>query len=735
MHLRALKSSFPELPVEECVQVLGAYIKANAKPHMLTSMSKFHTIKTLIDDVGHLPLGIWAKIKIISVKIMPMITYVAELNPWPHKCLDSFSNAILKALWQNRPGWRSAEMLFCCNGDPTMINPHLAVAKSIICGIVNRCRNDVDFFNQWCELCEKRIIKKGMMDLLCSACFTIGLRFVPPHGLQVLDFPVCSFMDFTPKSLTRFLRFAALQALYTKLLSSSSRKDFSNAGSGILDPDLNPLGRRWAKPWTAKKIKLDDDIFLGPWTGAIPTANRLYRANVISSQKCRFCECHYEDVEHLTECEGVKNKLGQIYCPLPDQPNWMTHGIFETPDFLIDGAENGGIDLNQFEISDVDSNLTVWCDGSVLNGDFTFGRTLGAAVIGPSGNICKSHGWRDLWGDSYKAEVIAVFLATTLTNGAITVVTDCKSVLRVFHNIQNEQRIPDNLAHRDVWEKIIQRVGIGPQTRLFLRWVKAHQIDNCGAFESATHDQQMNFLADQVAKQRAAEQCPIKPSIVQSWKTHLHFSRKWLVNLSLLVGQHPIDIQQSEPECPLEDEVVSDDRMVAMRLRYVKWDWGLPVDIYQWQMIDQPIPLPTKWKYSKHAWDVTVKFFQNLKWRCEASCGVSIYELAYHFWKSCHFIPPEVLKDTSGTFMLLPNWLRFFIREAAKIHLVLCPPAVCWQARLVLYSSTNFPYGRFYGGRPHFCDLQLCDLASFISDLPNCGKAAANWKRPLNVIP
>ena len=174
--------------------------------------------------------------------------------------------------------------------------------------------------------------------------------------------------------------------------------------------------------------------------------------------------------------------------------------------------------------------------------------------------------------------------------------------------------------------------------------------------------------------------------------------------------------------------------MTAMKLRYVKWDWGLSVDIYDWQMDDAVIPCPRKWKYTKDAWDITVNFFRNLKWRCEPSCGVSIYELAYQFWKQHHFVPPEVLKDTSGTFMLLPNWLRFFIREAAKVHLSLCPPAVCWQARLVLYSSTNFPYGRFFGGRPFFSDLQLYDLATFISDLPNCGKAAANLKRPLNAI-
>lgn len=35
----------------------------------------------------------------------------------------AFANAILRALWHTRPGWRAAEMVFCCRGDPTTIHP------------------------------------------------------------------------------------------------------------------------------------------------------------------------------------------------------------------------------------------------------------------------------------------------------------------------------------------------------------------------------------------------------------------------------------------------------------------------------------------------------------------------------------------------------------------------------------------------------------------------------------
>lgn len=58
---------------------------------------------------------------------------------------------------------------------------------------------------------------------------------------------------------------------------------------------------------------------------------------------------------------------------------------------------------------------------------------------------------------------------------------------------------------------------------LFTTWVKAQQNDGKGAFALAAYDQQMNGLAVKAAKQQAMDHCAIKPTIVQSWKTHLHY--------------------------------------------------------------------------------------------------------------------------------------------------------------------------------------------------------------------
>ena len=85
-------------------------------PMSLPPWPNFHMVKNLIGDIGQSSFWDLGKIKIISVKIMAMRTCVAEFYPWPHKRMVAFANAILKALWHMRPGWR-AEMVFCCNGE------------------------------------------------------------------------------------------------------------------------------------------------------------------------------------------------------------------------------------------------------------------------------------------------------------------------------------------------------------------------------------------------------------------------------------------------------------------------------------------------------------------------------------------------------------------------------------------------------------------------------------------
>ena len=78
-----LQRHFLNVQVEDLVEVLGGFIKANALPKVINSPSSFQTIKCLIHDIARLPVDFHAKAKLIVAKIVPKITFAAEIRPWP----------------------------------------------------------------------------------------------------------------------------------------------------------------------------------------------------------------------------------------------------------------------------------------------------------------------------------------------------------------------------------------------------------------------------------------------------------------------------------------------------------------------------------------------------------------------------------------------------------------------------------------------------------------------------
>ena len=135
------------------------------------------------------------------------------------------------------------------------------------------------------------------------------------------DFSGFHFLDLQPAALRRVLRVAARQSLFAL---SSKRKDLSKqgiAGSSTVIVLSCPVDRSHGTTTSFPWINLT--IYLGPLTGAIPTANRLFSAGMVDQPKCRFCGATEENIKHLTQhCKGVSDVLGQQRCPLPDQPHW-----------------------------------------------------------------------------------------------------------------------------------------------------------------------------------------------------------------------------------------------------------------------------------------------------------------------------------------------------------------------------------------------------------------------------
>jgi len=135
------------------------------------------------------------------------------------------------------------------------------------------------------------------------------------------------------------------------------------------------MGRDWDKPWHSKLSGYDESIFLGPMLGAIPTGNRLHKANLQNHDTCRFCDYHHEDIIHLSsKCIGVQNHLGRVFSPLDEQYHWESHRIFEVPSmagfFYAEFQWPYSLDFYRDDIH------VVWTDGSVRNPNYTFAKKI-----------------------------------------------------------------------------------------------------------------------------------------------------------------------------------------------------------------------------------------------------------------------------------------------------------------------------------------------------------------------
>lgn len=312
---------------------------------------------------------------------------------------------IAKALWGNRPHWRSTELLFATCTDASRTHPQVAIACRILLNICSRCRRDRKFAELWTELCNKgKVVSKGLLNVFIHASSTLGLEFQPPCKLRFLGIQF-SFTDFLPKQMKRICRIASSQCLFSTALQSH-RQDLLKGGSGILDSEMAPPGSTHV-PWRSV-MGYEEALVPGFLTGASPTGNRLVHAGTATSSTCRFCGQEKETIRHLTEsCSGIHSILGKPLMALPEQPNLASHGIFEVPTCLLQTnlEDWSGEEVPQWD--GTNPGKIIWGDGSIVNPDHFYSKTMGFAIADEEGNVLFKHALRDPTACSFKAELLA----------------------------------------------------------------------------------------------------------------------------------------------------------------------------------------------------------------------------------------------------------------------------------------------------------------------------------------
>ena len=717
----------PDIPCSDFTAVLGAFVKSCSKTKTFDTIAHGEIIRQVLKDIFSLPVGLKQKAFLVGSKVISKMLYLPELNPWARLSLDSFQSNILGVLWGDRPHWRCAELVFALLTNPVRSHPQHAIAAQVIMNIASRCRKDNRFFQLWCSLClAKKVITKGLLDALLKACATLNLNFTPPESIEFLG-QKFSFLEVTPRLLRRILRVASVQSLY-KAAITSSRKDLQNWGSGVIDSDLSVF-REPCKPW--KLQGLDSATIVGPMVGACPTANRLYKGGLLTTPRCRFCsECDYEDIRHLTgECRGTRELLGNPGNLFPDQPNYLSHGIREVPQFLLDTWARTVPPTVSSPAANPYEAVRVWGDGSVCNGDHFFSKTLAFALINQDGSTILTKGWQDPLGCSYKAELFALLHCVQIFLGDIEFTTDCSSLIRVWGVVRESSELPDNLAYREIWFNIRQTVFCDGHDRLKLLWVKAHQVDS--GLVPMTETQRNNRVADQVASSTAKAVTPIDPSIVASWRHHSYNHWIWLCKLTKAIAslKPKSEDRINDPGVDPPNEVAPpsssslNQEDAALRNRFSKWDWGLDEQQYTWSSASRGQGPPKKWPHSPDLWVRTVEFLGQLKWRT-GDCAVSIYCIAFLFWIRTKIIPPTLLRGTEGTFHLMVQWMRQVLKELNKLKVEIYPSSVKYCIRSTMHSSQYFPCGVFQKGRIYMTSHEKTLWAKFVASLPEGGKRA-----------
>eukprot|EP00438_Fugacium_kawagutii_P033141 Skav227544 [mRNA] locus=scaffold2241:283723:285234:+ [translate_table: standard] len=502
-----------------------------------------------------------------------------------------------------------------------------------------------------------------------------------------------------------------------------------------MDVELAPPRSRSA-PWRCVS-GYESAIAPGFLTGAAPTADRLYHANLLQSQRCRWCGAEKETIQHLAGgCDRVNSILGRPLLPFQDQPNMATHGIFEVPQVLLAQSlrEWSGDDLPPLQRSD--EMVTLWGDGSMVNADHFYSKTMGFAVVDAEGTVLYKHGVHDPMACSFKAEMCAFLAAVRLRGPNIHYVTDCKTLRDTFQMILLAGSVPLNISFAHWWAEIFETTGFGQQCAVTITWIRARQYDHSRRGIDMLHLN--NLYADKAAREAAIAACPIEHRTVKAWKQILVNHHAWLCRLMKLISAQK-DLDNAAAENPtMPDAGEGGDGFTLeqqVRNKYAGWEWDTPLVNFDWQCALNQCPHPpSSWRFSDRMWTLTCEFFMSLHWRINAEEKTSIYQLAYQLLKFTPITPPALDAKNSGFFLLYVDWLRFFLRTLKGTGICLLPNELKYNGRMIHYSNAYFPKGTLIGGTVAMDPHVRFSFARLLFMNPSISRSSSGWAIALATI-
>lgn len=129
--------NFPRHSIEACVEVLGAKILTTEQKITLWPQQSTAKILRELRLIAVLPCAIPIKEHLVGMKIMPQLNYATNINFVPKTVLKSIHGTITNILWNNRPIWRSRDLIFALFSNPHRSEPFVSRAYESILSTID----------------------------------------------------------------------------------------------------------------------------------------------------------------------------------------------------------------------------------------------------------------------------------------------------------------------------------------------------------------------------------------------------------------------------------------------------------------------------------------------------------------------------------------------------------------------------------------------------------------------
>lgn len=661
---KTAKQIFPSMKHPTCVNILGAII--NLTENNKTGWDEKKTEKILKDlrAIHAIPCSRDVADHIIATKVIPQVGFAPHLGRIPKKVLQTIQDRIADTLWKGRPMWRSRSLLFGLLSKPHRSEPFLARAYAVILDTISFLKTALpDMKRKWQVQVENgSVSQNSLLQHFLQACSIFRIQLCDPFHFSIWNCEPINFFDLGRRELKIILQHACRHNCYANA-ALAARKDIKKP-EHILDFPLTMAVQKQCMALQHKGLSLG--VFRdSSLVGCTITNDRRYKAGMVSSNSCRFCQQPLEDMSHLVhDC---------CHIPIADErptysdfgPNFKILGIVE---IHVDEVRQrlmssnlSAITVVDWYFQDIDSFKEFWTDGSCDFGEL-FWQTQGAfSVVDSNNRVIQVGPVYHPSLSSYSCELLAIIHAFAGSDKPTRIFTDCQAISSQIEYLITHREVPSIWSHHSwfvfLLTIITHRMGFF-HTPLVVEWCPAHLFENipidlitpqqARAKGTTIRNIRHNRTADFAAKQFVKHNARVRPDIVKARVQAICEWQLWIAKVNAIVSDFAdvgTDISNSDDHSPEVDNPIVDivippqhDLTVEHSIDIFRhflplWQWEPDESEFVWQTeFPHDVALLSYASLSKDDWSNALAFFRQLKWKCDPSLKVSYVELAFEFW-------------------------------------------------------------------------------------------------------